>query len=212
MAYPYSKAETLADAAVHAAGLLVAIPASALLMLHAADLPQAAWNATGLYVGCLILALAASALYHLCPIGRIRAVLHRIDHAAIYLKIAGTYTPLVVMIGSGFAYVVLACVWGLAVLGALAKLSFWDTQARGSLLLYLGMGWLSVLLIWPMYRDLDPGVVWLVMGGGLIYSGGTRIYAHPGMPYQNAIWHALVLLASICLFAAVALGLRTVSL
>lgn len=208
MAYPYSKAETLADAAVHAAGLVLAIPASVYLVMHAAAQSPTHLAATALYAACLIVAFLASAIYHLCPVERIRPVLHRIDHAAIYLKIAGTYTPFVAVIGSAFAYGVLGAVWSLAVLGAIAKLSFWRTDAKGSLALYLGMGWLSALLIWPMWQEISAMATWLVVIGGLIYSAGTRIYAHPGMPYQNAIWHGVVLLASTCLFGAVALSVQ----
>ena len=207
MAYPYSKSETLADAAVHAAGLILAVPGCAYLIAHAAALSVAELAATALYAGCLILAFAASALYHMCPVDRLRPMLHRIDHAAIYLKIAGSYTPIVVVIGSGFAYGILGIVWALAVLGAIAKLSFWATDSKGSLALYLAMGWISAFLIWPIWQHLDGTVVTLVVVGGLIYSAGTKVYAHPGMRYQNAIWHSFVLLASICLFGAIALSL-----
>lgn len=207
MAYPYSKAETLADGAVHAAGLLFAIPACAYLVSHAAAQSTPAFAATTLYAACLIIAFAASALYHMCPVDRLRPTLHRIDHAAIYFKIAGSYTPIVAVIGSGFAYGVLGVVWALALIGAIAKLSFWSTSSKGSLALYLGMGWLSALLVWPMWQTLNGTVVVLIVIGGLIYSVGTRIFAHPGMPYQNAIWHSFVLLASICLFAAIALSI-----
>ncbi len=206
MAYPYSKAETLADAAVHVTGLLFSIPACAFLINHAASQSSVVAGATAVYAGCLILALGASALYHLCPDDRLRPMLHRVDHAAIYLKIAGSYTPIVVIIGSGFAYGVLGVVWALAALGAIAKLSFWRTDAPGSLALYLGMGWLSALLIWPIWQSLNGAVLTLIVAGGLIYSAGTRVYAHPGMPFQNAIWHSFVLLASICLFCAIALS------
>ncbi|MBM1689079.1 PAQR family membrane homeostasis protein TrhA [Sulfitobacter geojensis] len=207
MAYPYSKPETLADGAVHAAGLLLAIPACMVLMGRAAEKSSAELTATALYAACLILGFGASALYHMCPLDRMRPMLHRIDHAAIYLKIAGSYTPIVVVIGSSFAYGVLGLVWALAALGAIAKLSFWPTDAKGSLALYLLMGWLSALLIWPMWQHLDGMVVALVVIGGLTYSAGTRVYAHPGMPYQNAIWHSFVLVASTCLFGAIAISI-----
>ncbi|MFK7836636.1 MAG: hemolysin III family protein [Sulfitobacter sp.] len=206
MAYPYSRPETLADAAVHAVGLVLAIPGCVYLMYQAAARSPEEMAATALYASCLIIAFLASAIYHMCPIDHLRPTLHRIDHAAIYLKIAGSYTPFVVVIGSGFAYGVLGLVWALALLGAIAKLSFWRTDSKGSLALYLGMGWLSALLIWPMWQHLSATVVWLVVGGGLIYSLGTRIYAHPGMRFQNAIWHSFVLVASTCLFGAVALS------
>lgn len=205
MAYPHSRSETIADGVVHLTGLALAIPASVILLHYAARGDLGA-GATALYAGSMLLAFAASALYHMTPLDHLRPLLNRIDHAAIYFKIAGTYTPFVVLIGSGFAYGVLGVVWLLALFGAVAKLSFWGTQARGSLALYLAMGWLSALLIWPMWQVLPHSSVWLIVIGGLIYSAGTRVYAHPGMRYQNAIWHVFVLVASTCLFLAVALS------
>ena len=208
MAYPYSKSETIADAAVHAAGLVIFIPATWVLASQAAELPRSQFAGFALYAACLLFAFAASATYHLCPNDRARRVLRRIDHAAIYLKIAGSYTPFVIIIGSAFAYGILGVVWALGIIGAIAKLSFWSAEGRGSLALYLVMGWLSALLIWPIYVHFDASVTWLVVAGGLIYSAGTRIYAHPGMRFQNAIWHGLVLVASACLFAAIALSVE----
>jgi hemolysin III len=152
-------------------------------------------------------ALLASAIYHLLPFDRTRALLGRIDHAAIYFKIAGTYTPFVVLIGTGFAYGILAVVWALAIIGAVAKLSFWSTESKASLYLYLGMGWLSVLLVWPMWQNLPTTALTLIGIGGLIYTLGTIVFAHPGMRFQNAIWHSFVLAASICFFAAISISL-----
>jgi hemolysin III len=206
MAYPHSISETLADGAVHATGLLLALPAVLLLLADAGTAADLRWAAV-LYGGCLTFSLLASAIYHLSPADRLRPWLHRIDHAAIYFKIAGTYTPFVALIGSAFAYGVLILIWIMAFLGAVAKLSFWKANARGSLALYLGMGWLSVLLIGPMYMTLPGSALALIVVGGLIYSGGTWIFAHPGMRYQNALWHLVVLTASGCFFAAVALSL-----
>ena len=206
MAYPYSRSETLADGAVHLAGLAFSIPAG-LWLLQRAEAPELLHVGVAVYVASLIFAFAASALYHMLPFDRTRTLLGRIDHAAIYFKIAGTYTPLVILLGLGFGYAILAVVWALAAFGALAKLSFWKLDARGSLALYLGMGWLSVLLIWPMAQVLPWQTVALILVGGLIYSAGTMIYANPGIRYQFAIWHSFVLIASICLFMAVAFSL-----
>ena len=208
MPYPYSLRETLADASIHVIGVGAGVAAGVVLIVHVAQThaaPQIA--ATSVYAGMLFLSLVASALYHLLPWERARPVYLRKDHAAIYLKIAGTYTPLVVLIGSAFAYVVLAGVWIVAVLGAVAKLSFWSTESRGSLPVYLGMGWASVLLIGPMYQALPPLAVALVVGGGLLYTAGTVVYRYPDMRYLNAVWHGVVLAASTCFFAAVAVGL-----
>lgn len=207
MAYPHSKAETVADGAVHLAGLVLAVPGGVVLVGSATDLTTPQMTAAAIYAICLIAAFVASACYHMCPLDSLRPLLGRIDHAAIYFKIAASYTPFVVLIGTGFAYGVLAAVWTLALAGAVAKMTVWRTDARGSLALYLGMGWLSALLIWPIYQHLSLTVVMLVIVGGLIYSAGTRIYAHPGMRFQNAIWHGYVLTASACLFVAVSISL-----
>jgi len=206
MSYPTSPRETLADGTVHALGLLFAVPASAVLVAMAAE-PGLPWGATVVYAACMVFAFAASALYHMLPFDRSRALLGRIDHAAIYFKIAGSYTPVVMLIGTPFAYAILAVVWTLAFFGAVAKLSFWDTQAKGSLALYLGMGWLSALLIWPISQTLPAAALVLIVLGGVIYSSGTLIYAHKGMRYQNAIWHVFVLVASVCLYGAISVSL-----
>lgn len=207
MAYPTSPSETIADGTVHVLGLAFAIPASILLILHAIGTPDATPLAIGLYVGTIVLSFTVSALYHLLPFDRSRPLLGRIDHAAIYLKIAGTYTPLVVLIGTGFAYGVLGLVWLLATIGAVAKLWFWRIDGRGSLALYLAMGWLSVLLVPPMWQALPGMALALIAAGGLIYTLGTVIFARDGMRYQNAVWHLFVLVASICFFAAIAISL-----
>lgn len=206
MAYPYSPAETVADGTVHVLGLGFAIPATILLMIYAAG-QDASLTAAIIYSACFLLSLTVSAIYHLVPFDNTRAVLERLDHAAIYFKIAGTYTPLVVVIGSGFAYSILAVVWALALFGATAKMWFWDPKSKASLALYLAMGWLSVLLIYPMWQVLPGATLALITVGGLTYSLGTIVYAHPGMRFQNAIWHIFVLAASICFFAAIAISL-----
>ncbi len=206
MAYPYSPAETVADSTVHGLGLGFAIPGTILLLNYAGG-QDAPVTATFIYAVCFILSLFASAIYHTLPFDRTRPLLQRVDHAAIYFKIAGTYTPIVMVIGTGFAYSILSVVWLLAVFGAVAKLWFWNAQSKASLALYLGMGWLSVLLIWPMWKTL-PGVALSLIGiGGITYSLGTIVYTHPGMRFQNAIWHGFVLVASICFFAAITISL-----
>lgn len=207
MAYPYSVRETLADASIHVLGLGAGITGSAMLLVHVVQTQETAQIAAiGIYAGFALLALVASALYHLLPWEASRPLFHRIDHAAIYLKIAGTYTPLVMLVGSAFAYVVLAAVWVVALFGAIAKLSFWATDARGSLALYLAMGWASVLLIWPMWQTLPGSATALIVAGGGLYSLGTVFFAMDTLRFQNAIWHGFVLAASACFFGAVALG------
>ncbi|MGD1883790.1 MAG: hemolysin III family protein [Paracoccaceae bacterium] len=210
MAYAYSAREVLTDAAIHVTGLMAAGTAAVMLMLHlapSASVVQVA--AVGAYLGFLLFSLTASAAYHLLPWERSRDLLHRIDHAAIYLKIAGTYTPLVVLMGSFFSYIILGCVWIIALIGAWAKMRFWATDAKGSLALYLSMGWMSVLLIPLMWTSLPGLVLGLIAVGGLLYTAGTFFFSRENMQYQNAIWHAFVLAASSCFFAAIAMATTT---
>jgi len=203
MPYPHSPAETIADGVVHVAGLLLAVPFSALLIAHVSD-TDAGVIPVVVYIACMLASFGTSALYHMTPLDGPRPLLRRLDHAAIFLKIAGTYTPLVAVIGSGFAYGVLGVVWALAAYGIAAKLWVRPAESGGSVALYLGMGWLSMLLIWPMWQALGGVAVGLIVGGGLTYSAGTLVYSHPGMRYQNALWHGIVLVASSCFFAAIA--------
>ncbi|WP_223424702.1 PAQR family membrane homeostasis protein TrhA [Tateyamaria pelophila] len=207
MPYPHSSRETLADASVHVIGVVAGLIACTALISHVIQTqPTHQITATTIYAGAVVFALIASALYHLLPWDRMRPTLRRVDHAAIYIKIAATYTPLVVLIGSGFAYAVLAAVWAVALIGAIAKLSFWSPDAPGAIALYLAMGWASLLLIWPMWQSL-PGIsTGLIVGGGLLYTLGAVFFARGTMRYQNAVWHIFVLSASACFFGAVTLG------
>ncbi len=206
MTYPHSKPETIADGLVHAAGLLLAIPASILLVRYGVQV-GAELASIYLYVGCMIFSFIASAAYNLTPLDHLRPFLNRVDHAAIYFKIAGTYGPLVSVIDSKYAYGVLGLVWILAIFGAVSKLWFWRKKGRGSLALYLLMGWLSVLLIWPMWQHLPATALALILAGGVIYSAGAVVYSKKDMRFHTAIWHAFVLVASACFFAAITLSI-----
>ena len=135
-----------------------------------------------------------------------RPMLRRIDHAAIYLIIAGTYGPLVVMLDTTFGYVILAVVWALGVIGVIRKLFFWQTPGKFGTALYLIMGWLSVFLIWSLVPVAPSAVVWLIAAGGLLYTAGVPVYLAKHVPFSTPIWHAIVVIASACFFAAITLG------
>jgi len=163
-------------------------------------------TSVGVYGAALIASFVASTLYHFTPWHATRPVLRRIDHAAIYVKIAGTYTPLVVLIGSAFAYGVLAFVWGLAVLGVVMKLFFWARPGRLGLLLYVGMGWVSIALLTSLAPLVSGVVLALMIAGGLIYTAGAGVFSRDTLRFQMAIWHSFVLVASICFFAAIVIA------
>jgi hemolysin III len=206
--YPaYDPTERRADAVIHALGVVFALAGAAVLTI------QAAWYASGwkpyavaVYALALAATFVASACYHFAPSESLRPLLRRIDHAAIYLKIAGTYTPLVVFAGTGFAYALLAVVWTAALLGALYKLVFWRDPQFLSLGLYILLGWLGVALIWPLAGTLPPRALALIAAGGIVYTVGVVFFVWESLKFSLAVWHAMVLLGSICLFLAISDG------
>lgn len=211
--YPtYPRAARIADGMIHLLGVILAVAGAAGLIIAAGfwarqgQIGGGTVAAVSVYGAALIATFVASACYHLTPWERLRPTLRRIDHAAIYLKIAGTYTPLVVLIGSGFGYVVLALVWVLALVGAVAKLFYWAAPGRLAPGLYLGLGWLSLALIWSLAHSLPLPATALVVTGGLLYSAGVIFFNWDSFKFSNAIWHGFVLVASICFFTAIALG------
>ena len=204
--YPnYSRAERIADAAVHALGLLFGLAACVSLAVTALPsedllLPVA----LGLYGLGLLAMLGCSALYNLSRHGRWKMVFRRLDHAAIFVMIAGTYTPFtLVVLGDGWGYGLLAFVWTVALAGVALKL-FWPHRLdRLSVAAYLLLGWSIVVAAGPLVAAVSPaGLVLLAVGGGL-YSLGVVFHLWHRLPYQNAIWHAFVLAAVACHFSAV---------
>lgn len=203
--YPsYTRSERIVDGSMHLIGVTGAVLGAILLLIWSAKTSSPGeMAAVAIYAITLIATFSASAFYHMTPWERIRPVLRRIDHAAIYLKIAGTYTPLVVMIGSGLAYVMLGIVWAMAVIGMTLKLAFWRTPGRFGPVLYLVMGWMSIVLILTSWSKLPLGYI---IAGGLLYTTGVAFYAAKNMKYSNAIWHGFVISASACFFMAISLA------
>ena len=186
---------------MHAIGVTGSMLGAVLLLIWSVPVAST-WEiaAISVYAITLIATFTASAFYHMTPWESIRPVLHRIDHAAIFLKIAGTYTPLVVMIGSGLGYIVLGVVWAMAIIGMTLKLVFWNKPGRFGPLLYLVMGWISVILVWTSWAELPLG---FIVAGGLLYTVGVVFHAAEKMKFANAIWHGFVIAASACFFAAI---------
>lgn len=205
--YPaYSKAELVADGTIHALGVTLSLIAAVYLISEAYGGPISNLMAVFVYSIALILTFVASALYHMTPWKELRPRLRRFDYAAIFLKIAGTYTPIVMLIGTGFSYSVLVLVWALAVYGMIQKLFYWTRPGLASTLLYLGLGWISVVLVWPMIQHLPTLSCWLIVIGGLTYSAGVIFHRWESLKYSNAIWHAFVLTASGFFFFAIFMG------
>lgn len=201
----FSAFEEFLHSLTHGIGLLLSIAALVLMILVAGE---NAWKivAASLFGAALINLYAASTLYHAVSsaLPRLKEVLRVIDHIGIYGLILGTYVP--------FALIPLRGPWGWSILGVVAALALIGTVSKIvfrkgwnvlSLVLYLGMGWLSLVTIVPMAKALPlPGLLWLV-AGGVTYSLGTIFFAWKSLKYHHLIWHVFVLAGSVCHFCAV---------
>ena len=206
--YPvYARSERMADATMHILGLAGALTGAIWLIIWGFGRVGGGHTlALTVYGVALVAGFAASGIYHFTPWEHLRPAFRRLDHAAIYLKIAGTYTPLVAMIGSATSYLVLAAVWALAVFGVIRKLWFWHNPGKNGIALYLIMGWLSVLLAGSLFHALPGAALALIAAGGLLYTVGVAFHVWESLKFSNAIWHGFVLSASVCFFIAIALG------
>ena len=198
--------EELASSVTHALGLLLAagaVPVLVLLaMLNGTALHVAAF---GVYGAALVLTYGASTLYHTARRPHWRRAFRVLDHASIYVLIAGTYTPIVLLhLAGAWRWSLLGAVWTLAVAGVVFKLFHTGRYQRLSLALYLGMGWLAVVAAQPLLASVPMGaVVWLIVGG-VLYTGGIVFFVWERLPYNHAVWHLFVLSGSACHFVAVA--------
>jgi hemolysin III len=192
----------------HGAGIIASIVGGAVLITLAA-LSGSPWQITGaaVFAASLVLLYSASTAYHFARGVVAKRRLRMLDHCAIFILIAGTYTPftLTVLRGS-WGWTLFGIVWGLALAGIVFKLFFIGRFPRVSTAIYIGMGWLIVLAAVPLARALDPAVLTLLVIGGLAYTGGTAFYHSRRVPYAHAVWHLFVLSGSVC--HAVAVGLQ----
>lgn len=201
-----SLGEEIANSITHGAALLGSVVALTVLVRRAAELGDPWQLVSGAVFGStLVLLYLASTLYHAWRPGRFKAGLRVLDHSAIYLLIAGSYTPF--MLGplrGPWGWTMLAIVWTLAVLGVVAKCTLGFRLPRLSTVLYLAMGWLIVVAIQPMVTHLEPaGLGWL-LAGGLCYTAGVAFYTTDGrLRYGHALWHLFVAAGSACHFMAV---------
>jgi len=203
------QSEIVADRVVHVVGMASGLIGAAALLAWAfsSSLPTGSVVALAIYCAGLLAMLCCSGAYHLLPGSAWKPVLRRLDHAAIFLKIAGTYTPFaLVKLGGATGLTLFASVWLVAVAGAAAKLLLtaqWDRLAIG---VYLALGWSGVATLQPLIGTLSSAALVLLAAGGIVYSLGVIFFVWERLPYQTAIWHAFVLAGTACHFAAVTLA------
>jgi len=199
----YSRSERAADAVIHAAGVLFAINGGLWLLARVAGISVIA--SVSVYCLGLFAMLAGSALYNMWPAGEKKEWLRRFDHAAIFIMIAATYTPFAVnRLQQPTGAIVLALIWLGASAGVLLKLLFPRRFEMTSLGLYLGLGWLIVTVIKPLFAAVAAADFWLLIAGGIVYSAGVVFYVVEKVPYHKVVWHGFVLVAAALHFVAIA--------
>jgi len=196
--------EYAADRSVHVLGLVLGLPAAlAVIAVAAVEGARDQLAPVALYALGLLAMFGCSAAYHLLRESRRRDWLRRLDHAAIFAMIAGTYTPFTLRLDRAWALGLTAAIWGVAALGIAAKLGKLRHIEPVSVGLYLMLGWIGLLALGPFTASLGPATLLLLAVGGALYSAGVIFHLWQRLPYQNAIWHGFVLVAAGVHYAAV---------
>lgn len=202
---PATAAEELANSLTHGAGLLMSLVAAPVLIIAAAATADP-WRivAVSIYATTLVLLYAASTIYHSVRSLPLKSAMQRVDHAAIYLLIAGTYTPfMLISLRGPWGWSIFSVIWVLALVGVFLKSAYGARMPALSTWLYLVMGWLVVIAIRPMSQHVAPmGMRWLALGG-LLYTGGVVFYVWERTRFSHAVWHLFVLGGSLAHFFAV---------
>lgn len=205
----YSTGEEIANAVTHGIGAFLSVAALVILLVLARENGDA-WRTTGftIYGVSLITLYMSSSLYHAVTGERLKKIFRMLDHSSIYLLIAGTYTP-VLLIGmrGAWGWALFGMIWTMAAAGLVYKLAFLDRSERVSLAIYVTMGWLAIIAIKPMLAMLPDGLLLWILFGGLLYTGGIVFYACKRIPFNHAIWHLFVLGGSAVHFVGILLHL-----
>lgn len=205
MTSQYSIREEIAHSITHGIGVLLSISGLAVLVAFSA-LNGDSWHivSTSIYGATLIFLYTSSTLYHGIPNPNAKKILQQLDHAAIYLLIAGTYTPFtLVSLRGELGWTLFGIVWALALIGVALEFTAKQKLKRVSVGIYLALGWLIIVAIKPMITSIGQGGLTLLVAGGLCYSLGVIFYVRKSMTYHHAIWHLFVLAGSACHFFAI---------
>ncbi|MFK7909821.1 MAG: hemolysin III family protein [Akkermansiaceae bacterium] len=201
-----SPAEEVASAVTHGFGVVISIVGLVMMLNVSAGDP---WRITGaaIFGSTLILLYLSSTLYHSFSGSRIKSIMQVIDHSAIYLLIAGSYTPLTLVTLRGpWGWSLLGVVWFMAIGGVVIKSVMKNNREHWiSTAIYIVMGWLAVIAAGPLIRELPIGGLVLLVAGGLCYTGGVAFFVWQSLKYNHAIWHLFVLAGSVCHALAVIL-------
>ena len=201
----YSRGHDLANSIIHGVGTLLSIAGLSILVVFA-SLRATVWHivSCSIYGTTLVLLYASSTLYHAFRSPRVKKVLRAVDHASIYLLIAGSYTPFtLVTLRGAWGWSLFGVVWALALVGITLSVFFTGRFRIISTLVYAGMGWMVVIAIRPLTQHMPPGGTAWLLAGGLAYTFGIVFYLWKRLPFHHAIWHLFVLAGSLCQFFAI---------
>lgn len=207
----YTAKEELFNALTHGVGLIVSIVGLVLLVIkanahHADTLTMTSYV---VYGASMVLLFLASTLYHSIAIPKAKRWLKTLDHCAIFILIAGSYTPfMLVSLRTPLAIGLMAVIWVLAIVGVVIKMMFVYRFKKVSLATYLIMGWLSLIVIYQLVLHVQLNGIILLAAGGVVYSLGAIFYAAKKLPYNHAIWHLFVLGGSVCHYLAIYLYVK----
>jgi hemolysin III len=200
-----NKAEKIADGLIHVIGLALAVcGASALMILSSRSSSFPTIASAGVYAASLVATLVFSAAYNMWPASPLKCLLRRLDQAAIFLLIGGTYTAFLTrLLDSSVSLLALGVIWAIVIAGTLIKLTLPGRFERLSVAAYLALGWSGLVFFPTAIRVLPLTALGLIGLGGLLYSAGVIFHLWERLPFQNAIWHAFVLVAAGCHYGAV---------
>ncbi|MEZ9060309.1 hemolysin III family protein [Vibrio pelagius] len=202
----YSEIEERANAITHGLGVVLGVVGLILLLIKANqfEADSLTMASMAIYGSSIILLFLASTLYHSITTEKTKRLFKTLDHCAIYLLIAGSYTPfLLVSLRTPLALGLMGVIWAIALVGIVMKIAFVYRFKRLSLVTYLAMGWLSLIVIYQLAKSVELGGLILLAVGGIIYSLGVIFYVAKRIPYNHAIWHLFVLAGCACHFFAI---------
>ena len=195
----YTRGEEIANASTHGLGVLLSLAGSVILIIKAAQQYEILYLISFSVFGiALFLLYSTSTLYHIVPPSPTKKILKILDHSAIFLLIAGTYTPfLLIVIGGSFGWIMFGTIWFIAISGILMKTLFFAKFQKLSLLLYILMGWMVVFASGELLENINELSLLLLAIGGFCYTFGVIFYVWRKLPYNHAVWHLFVLGGSI---------------
>jgi hemolysin III len=197
--------EEIVNSITHGIGALLSIAGLVILIVWAAGSGSGLQMVScSIFGGTLIILYLASTLYHGLPMPRVKQAFKIIDHSAIFLLIAGTYTPFMLLNLRGpWGWSILAIIWALAIMGILLKIFYISKFRKISVALYVFMGWLGMVAIKEIFAHVPPLSLTLIILGGVSYTAGLAFYGWRKLPYHHAVWHIFVIGGSISHYLAV---------